>query len=82
VTRALKSSTGGRGSSPSKISNTRAFSNGQASSGDRPLIPKELPRLSISVVCDMVCPGVVVWLGVILVLLAEDGHSERSMLKD
>jgi len=44
VTRALKSSTGGRGSSPSNIKSTRAFKSGQASSGERPLMPKELPR--------------------------------------
>ena len=44
VTSALKSSTGGRGSSPSKMSSTLAFNSGHASSGDRPLMPNELPR--------------------------------------
>jgi hypothetical protein len=45
-------------------------------------MPNELPRLNISVVWDIVCPGVVVWLGVLLMLFAKDGHSGRSMLKD
>ena len=80
VTNALKSSTGGRGSSPSNINNTLAFNNGHASSGERPLSPKELPKLSISVLCED-CPGVVM-LGVVLILLAIDGHSDRSVLKD
>src|SRR5690242_7981651 len=81
VTRALKSSTGGLGSSPSKISRTLAFSNGHASSGERPLMPKADPRLSISAVwgIEVLEPGTP---GVLLRLLAREGHSERSVLNE
>ena len=84
ATRALKSSTGGRGSSPANISNTVAFNKGHASSGVIPGRLNEFPRFCIaSLECERPVPGdgPNELMGV-APTLPTDGHSDRSVLKD